>query len=98
MGGVWRAYDLAIVRWSEGFYQMDPEDALWHAFLKGYGECRELSQNDLASITTFVALREIWHTALFAWLQPSSGAQGFERILQRTLRLLRAWEATQLQV
>lgn len=93
----WRAYDLAIVRWSEGFYQMDPEDALWHAFLKGYTEHRHLSEADLASIPTFVALREIWHTALVAWMQSGSGAQGFNRILQRTLRLLREWENAQLK-
>lgn len=90
----WRAYDLAIVRWSEGFYQMDPQDLLWQAFLKGYTECRPLSEIELASIPTFVALREIWHTALVATLQPDMGSQGFDKLLQRTLRLLRAWETT----
>lgn len=93
----WRAYDLAIVRWSKGFYQMDPDDTLWNAFLKGYLEQRTLTRTDLTSIPMFVALREIWHTALIAWLQPSSGIQGFDRILQRTLRLLREWETTQLK-
>ena len=89
----WRAYDLAILRWCEGFYKMDPGDVLWQAFLKGYTELRPVSETDLASIPTFVAIREIWHTALCAWLQPASGVQGFEKILQRTIRLLQDWEA-----
>ena len=88
----WRAYDLAVVRWCEGFYNMDPGDVLWESFLKGYTEVRPLAEVDLASIPAFVALREIWHSALIASLQPSSGARGFERIMQRTLRLLREWE------
>lgn len=88
----WRAYDLAVVRWCEGFYNMDPGDTLWQSFLKGYAEVRPLAEVDLASIPAFVALREIWHTALLASLQPSSGARGFERMMQRTLRLLREWE------
>lgn len=88
----WRAYDLAIMRWCEGFYKMDPGDLLWQAFLKGYTEKRPISETDRASIPTFVALREIWHTALIAWLQPSSGIQGFDHTLQRTIRLLREWE------
>lgn len=92
----WRAYDLAIMRWNEGFYEMDPGDTLWHAFLKGYTERRPVPATDLASIPAFVALREIWHTALIAWLQPTSGSQGFDKIMHRTLRLLRAWETTQL--
>lgn len=60
---------------------------------KGYTESRPLSATDRAVIPVFVALREIWHTALIAWLQPSSGVQGFDHILQRTIRLLREWEA-----
>ena len=90
----WRAYDLATIRWSEGFYHMDPEDTLWHAFLKGYTQLRHLAEADLASIPAFVVLREIWHSALIAWL-PDSGMQGFNKIMQRTLRLLREWETAQ---
>jgi len=93
----WRAYDLAIVRWSEGFYHMDPDDVFWQAFLKGYREQRPLAEANLASIPAFVAIREIWHTALIARLQPSSGLQGCDRMFQRTLRLLRAWETTRLK-
>ncbi|GHO57968.1 phosphotransferase enzyme family protein [Ktedonobacter robiniae] len=88
----WRAYDLAVVRWCEGFYNWDPGDTLWQSFLKGYTEVRPLAEVDLASIPAFVALREVWHTALVASLQPSSGARGFERMMQRTMRLLREWE------
>ncbi|GHO49689.1 hypothetical protein [Ktedonospora formicarum] len=76
---------------------MDPDDILWNAFLQGYMEQQPLSKTDVASIPMFVMLREIWHTALLAWLQPSSGVQGFDKLLQRTLRLLRAWETTQLK-
>ncbi len=91
----WRAYDLAIVRWSEGFYKMDPDDRLWQAFLKGYREQRHIAEEDLISIPIFVALREIWHTALIATLQLSSGIQVFDRLMQRTVRLLQEWEEDQ---
>jgi len=93
----WRAYDLAIMRWSEGFYHMDPDDNLWHAFLKGYREQRQITEADLASIPTFVAVREIWHTALIARLQPGSGIQGFDGLMQRTVRLLQEWETNQFK-
>ncbi len=90
----WRAYDLAIMRWSEGFYQMDPGDTLWQAFLKGYTERQPIAEADRASIPAFVALREIWHMVLIAWLQPASGNQGFAKMMHRTPRLLREWETT----
>ena len=94
----WRAYDLAIVRWSEGFYNMDPEDVLWQAFLKGYKEQRHIAERDLVSIPAFVAVREIWHTALIASMQLSSGMQDFDRLMQRTVRLLGEWEKSQFKL
>lgn len=92
----WRAYDLAVLRWCEGFYQMDPEDAHWNAFFSGYTEVRPLSEVDRASIAVFTAIREVWHAALVARLQVGSGTKGFAWMLQRTIRLLRAWEETEL--
>jgi Ser/Thr protein kinase RdoA (MazF antagonist) len=94
-GTGWRAYDLAIVRWSEGFYKMDPNDELWQAFLKGYREQRSIAGIDLASIPTFVALREIWHMSLIASMQGSTGIQDFDRFMQRTVGMLQEWEASQ---
>ncbi|MBA2391957.1 MAG: phosphotransferase [Ktedonobacteraceae bacterium] len=91
----WRAYDLAIVRWSEGFYKMDPDDTLWQAFLKGYKEQRDITAGDLTSISAFVALREIWHMALIVCVQSRSGMQGFDRLMQRTVTLLQEWEKDQ---
>ena len=92
----WRAYDLAAVRWSEGFYKMDPDDKLWNAFLKGYREQRHIAAGDLASIPTFVAVREIWHMALIGWLQPGSGIRDFYRIMHITVKLLQVWEISVL--
>lgn len=97
-GPGWRAYDLAIVRWSEGFYKMDPEDILWQAFLKGYKEQRQIAEIDLLSIPAFVAVREIWHTALIASMQLSSGMQDFDRLMQRTVKLLGEWEQSQFKL
>jgi len=94
----WRAYDLAIVRWSEGFYKMDLDDRLWQAFLKGYREQRPIAEIDIASIPTFVALREIWHMALIASMQESAGIQDFDRFMQRTINLLQEWEKSQLKL
>jgi Ser/Thr protein kinase RdoA (MazF antagonist) len=96
-GMSWRAYDLAIARWSEGFYKMDPDDGLWQAFLKGYKEQRPIAEIDLASIPAFVALREIWHMALIASMQFNTGIQDFDRFMQRTVRLLQEWEASQFR-
>ena len=94
----WRAYDLAIVRWSEGFYKMDPDDRLWQAFLKGYREQRHIAEIDLTSIPTFVALRGIWHMALIASVQDRIGIQDFDRFMQRTIELLQEWEKSQLKL
>ncbi|PZW29317.1 Ser/Thr protein kinase RdoA (MazF antagonist) [Thermosporothrix hazakensis] len=58
-GPGWRAYDLATVRWCEGFYHMDPDDRLWRAFLKGYTELRPI-EADQKRIPALVAIREIW--------------------------------------
>jgi Ser/Thr protein kinase RdoA (MazF antagonist) len=60
---------------------MDPDDTLWQAFLKGYQEQRHITEIDMASIPTFVAVREIWHMALIARLQPNSGIQDFDKFM-----------------
>lgn len=51
----WRAYDLAIFRWSRGSDQQ-----LWEAFLKGYESVRPLNPLELEAISAFIVIRHIW--------------------------------------
>ncbi len=92
-GPGWRAYDLAIVRWSEAFYGKDQDDRLWQAFLGGYQAERSLAEADLAAIPAFVMARELWHLGLEAITDANLGYSDFERYVDRTMRLLAAWEA-----
>ena len=60
----WRAYDLAVYKWSlSTFCNGKPlKDAalLWKAFLEGYSRQRKLSDRELEIIPTFVKVRQLW--------------------------------------
>lgn len=57
-GPGWRAYDIAVFRWSRIFNQQD--EKLWEAFLEGYTQQRTLQSVDLTAVPLFVAGRQIW--------------------------------------
>ncbi|HEY0723756.1 MAG TPA: phosphotransferase [Pyrinomonadaceae bacterium] len=69
----WRAYDVAISLWSQGFEFNRSANAnrmrKWNAFLDGYHTVRCLSDNELQAVNLFVPLRQIWmlgvHSSLF---------------------------------
>lgn len=61
----WRAYDLAVFKWSLfsiNNIKLRTKNCknLWQAFLKGYDNYRHLSKSELAIINTFVQARQIW--------------------------------------
>lgn len=59
----WRAYDIAEFRLAREIHSRhDPEEVerLWDAFLRGYCSVRSLSENDLAAVPVFVAIRQLW--------------------------------------
>lgn len=96
-GEGWLAYDLAISRWAEDLYEMDPDQRLWSAFLEGYTSVRPITPADLRAIPLLVAAREIWHTALFIYDEVKNGEHALDRVFTRTIRLLRAWDERYLR-
>src|SRR5215467_1422020 len=62
-GRGWRAYDLAVFRWSLEALGLTPAaiGALWEAFLTGYREVRVVGQSDLAALPYFMIVRQVWY-------------------------------------
>ena len=62
----WRAYDIAVFRWSMKFITKNKskQTRRWNAFLKGYCEERELREQELRAVEVFVAIRQFWHLGL----------------------------------
>ena len=72
----WRAYDLAVFRWSQG-----KKEELWLPFLQSYQSVRPLSETEQRSIPTFVVLRHLWwmgaHTTYANSPQAPSGRSDY---------------------
>lgn len=61
MGYGYRAYDICIYAWNETFSNDNYiETDEWKKYLKGYSSVRNLSENELACIPAFSALRHLW--------------------------------------
>jgi Ser/Thr protein kinase RdoA (MazF antagonist) len=56
---IWRAYELAIVYWSQNYRYKDNGEKLWEAFLKGYQSNRTLPKLISENINEFLVLRQI---------------------------------------
>ncbi|MCL6604678.1 MAG: phosphotransferase [Paenibacillus sp.] len=59
----WRAYDIAefrLAREIHSGHNKDEVERLWDAFLNGYREVRDLSENDVEVVSIFVTLRQLW--------------------------------------
>lgn len=88
----WRAYDIAVFRWSARLRGKEQER--WEAFLRGYTEERPLHTLDIQAVPYFVAIRHFWllgiHTSNgqdwgFAWMN--------DHYFDQAVTFLRAWEA-----
>ena len=53
-----RAYDLAVYKWSARLAKKEEER--WVPFIKAYREVREISEHDLALVDDYVSIRHIW--------------------------------------
>ena len=87
----WRAYDVAVFRWSARLREKEKER--WQRYLKGYGEYRSLNQLDLSAVPLFIAVRHIWLMGIHAsntrylgygWVNDS--------YFDRELGFIRKWE------
>jgi Ser/Thr protein kinase RdoA (MazF antagonist) len=63
----WRAYDIAVFRWSSGPWEAKTSPAektkrtrRWNALVRGYEKVRPLSKAEMQAIDYFVVLRQIW--------------------------------------
>jgi Ser/Thr protein kinase RdoA (MazF antagonist) len=77
-GTGWRAYDIAVFKWSAILHGTEKE--AWPAYLEGYRQCRSLNDTDLSAVPLFVAVRHIWMMGLNtsiakffgdSWVNPS---------------------------
>lgn len=94
-GPGWRAYDLAVFRWSARHYGREHER--WEPFLKGYQAERNLKDLDVNAVPLFIGIRHLWlmgvHAANaddlgFGWVKDSYFERGF--------KFLRDWEGDYL--
>jgi len=71
-GGVgFRAYDLAVFRWS---FRFDNEElSRWEPFLEGYRARRDVADVDVEAAPLFVCARHIWHMGAHAGEAAGSG-------------------------
>ncbi len=63
-GSGWRAYDVAVFRWSAMLRDKGKER--WELFLQGYREVKELKQLDLDAVPLFIGARHIWMMGVHA--------------------------------
>jgi Ser/Thr protein kinase RdoA (MazF antagonist) len=91
----YRAYDLAVFRWSSRFD--DQEHVWWEPYLQGYLDLRPLNGLDVQAIPLFVCARHIWHMGLHAENAYDWGYGGLgDAYFDKRLEYLRALEADYL--
>jgi Ser/Thr protein kinase RdoA (MazF antagonist) len=95
-GPGFRAYDLAVYRWSQASNDSktpEQEAATWTAFLDAYQAIRPLAAADLDAIPLFVTARAIWFMGLYAQLAEVFGASmATEQFFQYGLDFMTGWE------
>lgn len=71
-GPGWRAYDIAAFLFNSNLMHQSNQE-LSEAFFAGYFSVRQLSDNEHAAISSFLTIRRIWHTGLFALTEGLAG-------------------------
>ena len=71
-GPGWRSYDIAAFLFNSNLMHQSNQE-LSEAFFAGYFSVRQLSDNEHASISSFLTIRRIWHTGLFALTEGLAG-------------------------
>ncbi|GAB4215371.1 MAG: phosphotransferase enzyme family protein [Roseiflexaceae bacterium] len=97
-GHGWRAYDLAVFRWSGCLHSKEKEQAIWPPFLRGYLSVRPLAAADQRAVPLFVGARQIWLMGLHAGGAPVWGHSWLDdAYFERALTFLRGWAAEALE-
>lgn len=65
-GDGWRAYELAVFRWSARLRGKEKE--YWPLFLSGYQEVKSIGNRDIEATVNFIAVRHFWLLGLHAAL------------------------------
>jgi len=90
-GWGWRAYDIAVFRWSARL--RNKENSRWKSFLKGYTEERTISDADLEAVPLFIGVRHLWLLGLHI---SNGGDTGFgwlnDAYIDRGLKFLHDWD------
>lgn len=96
-GPGWRAYDIAVYRWSATPIRKRAEPR-WAEFLDGYTDVRPLGELDLAATSIFVALRHLWWLGLQCGNARDWGiGRRDDRFFDRALTYLKTWERRHLK-
>jgi Ser/Thr protein kinase RdoA (MazF antagonist) len=91
----WRIYDLAVFLWNAAGEQRTRRwtESRWRAFLRGYGDERNLSADELEAVPLFLVARQVWLMGLDCRGQSGWPVQWLnERWLRDMLRPIRGWE------
>jgi len=90
----WRSYDLSVYLWDRVHGRSDSEsfeDECWDAFLEAYTKERPLSEQDLAMIPVFVAVRQLWLIGLHTGGSAVWGSWQDDGYFDGKLKFLAAW-------
>jgi Ser/Thr protein kinase RdoA (MazF antagonist) len=91
-GAGWRAYDIAVFRWSARLRGKEKER--WPSFIRGYTDQRPLSEIDLRSIPYFVAIRHLWILGLHTGNSHDWGIGWLnDAYFDRAIKFFREWES-----
>jgi Ser/Thr protein kinase RdoA (MazF antagonist) len=87
----WRAYDIAVFRWSARLIGREKEQ--WPHFLSGYQEMRLLSEADIKSTRYFVAIRHLWLLGLHTGGGRDWGSGWMnDQYFDKAIKFFREWE------
>lgn len=88
----WRSYDLSVFLWDRVHGKEDRfEDECWDAFIGAYLAERPLSEQDIAAIPLFVAVRQLWLIGLHTGRSSVWGAWQDDAYFDGKLKFLSAW-------
>ena len=91
----YRAYDLAVFRWSARLD--DQEDVWWEPYLRGYRGERSVNELDVRAVPLFICGRHVWHMGLHTANARSYGYGGLnDAYFDRRMAWLRDLEADYL--
>lgn len=90
-GPGWRAYDVAVFRWSPRLWER--QERLWPSFLRGYREQRDLPEADMKAIPLFIGIRHVWMMGVHASIAPHQGYGWIDdKYYDLQLAFLRRWQ------